>query len=332
MSVIYKENATTLDILLGVPVGVIGYGNLGRPLAWNMRDSGLDVRVGVREVDSDNYRQAVEDGFNPKLIEETASESPIKFMLLPDEVMPQTYLDRILPHLNRNDTLIFASGYNIAFGYIEPPPFVDVGLLAPRCVPSTVRKRYLEKEGFYSLVGVGQDASGRVFETVLALAKACGSLMAGAIEVTIEQETELDLYLQQAVLPFVMHLLTTSANMLLDKGYPAEAVMLDLYISGEFNEYIAYAEKEGLLHALRQSTMAAQFGFFSRLERYKDMNLERILDQTLKDIRDRSFSKEWAKEYADGYPRLKRLLKAQENLDLWQTEHDVIEALKRDDE
>lgn len=331
MSAIFREESASLDALNGELVGVLGYGNLGRPLAWNMRASGLSVRVGVRDVTSESQAQALADGFISDSIERVVQEASVLFLLMPDEALPQAYLDRILPHLTRRHLLVFASGYNLAFGYIEPPPFVDVGLFAPRCVPSTLRQRYEEGRGFYSLVGVGQDANGRVLERVLALAKACGSLKLGAIEVTIEQETELDLYLQQAVLPFFTHLLNASATLLIDKGYPPEAVLLDLYISGELNDTIAYAQQEGLLHALRNSTMAAQFGFFTRLERYKDLNLERILDQTLKDIRDRSFADEWAKEYADGYPRLKRLLRAQETLDLWQTEDDVLHALRRDD-
>lgn len=329
MSVIYYEDDADISALYGKTIAILGYGNLGRPLAQNLRDEGLQVLVGVRELGTEQHTNAVTDGFGVGLIEDVAQQAPIKLMMVPDEMMPSIYLERVLPHLRRGDTLIFASGYNIAFGYIEPPPFVDVGLLAPRCVPSAVRKRYLDKTGFHSLIAVGQDASGQVWRTVLALAKASGSLKAGAIEVTIEQETELDLFLQQGVLPFVLHLLMTSANLLIDKGYPAEAVIMDLYISGEFNEYVARAEDEGLLRALRQSTMAAQFGFFSRLERYKDLNLERVLAQTLKDIRDKSFADEWAKEYGDGYPRLKRLLRAQENIDLWQIEQDILNALKR---
>jgi ketol-acid reductoisomerase len=329
MAMVYREEDADIAVLYGKPIGILGYGTLGRPLAWNLRDSQLDVRIGVRDKDA-QYDRAIEDGFPTGLIEDIIPETPIKFVLLPDEIAPQTYYQRIHAHLKRGDTLIFASGYNVAYGFIEPPEFVDVGLLAPRIIADAVRERYLDKRGFHSMVAAAQDATGTVWQTVLALAKAVGSLKAGAVEVTMEQEAQLDLFLQQAIIPSIFHIFTTAAHLLIEQGYPTEAAMMDLYISGEFNEVLARAEQEGLLHAVRQSTATAQFGLVSRLERHHaDQQVGRLMETILREIRDGTFAKEWGREYANGSLRLNRLLKAQESLDLWELEQQTIDVLKR---
>lgn len=327
MTVIYYEEDADLSALQGKTIGVIGYGSLGRPVALNLRDSGLAVHVGLQ---SNESRAIVEsDGLQHGSIETVAQHAQILCLMLPDEVMPQVYLEKISPQLRKGHTLIFASGYNVAFGYIEPPPFVDVGLIAPRTIGAAVRERFLNGQGFYTFVAVGQDASGSIWDTVLALALGIGSLTAGAVEITMEQEAELDLFIQQAILPTFHHMMTTAAKLLLDRGYPAEAAMMDLYISGELNDYLERAADAGMLHALRLSSLTGQFGIFSRLERFSDLKLERLMEITLDEIREGDFSKEWAREYADGYPRLRKLLKGQEGMDLWELEKQTIEMLKR---
>jgi ketol-acid reductoisomerase len=178
-------------------------------------------------------------------------------------------------------------------------------------------------------VAAGQDASGRIWDTILALAKAMGSLKAGAVEISMEQETELDLFIQQAILPALHQVMTTAAHVLLNKGYPPEAAIMDLYISGEFNDYLQRAAQSGLLHALRLSSLTGQFGIFSRLERFSDLKLERLMEITLDEIRSGDFSQEWAREYADGYPRLRKLVRQQENMDLWEMEQQTIELMSR---
>jgi ketol-acid reductoisomerase len=322
----YYEEDGDLSVIKNKRIGVVGYGNLGRPVTLNLRDADLNVRVGLG---NDESRAIVEaDGLAPWSIDSLVEASDIILVLLPDEVMAQVYLEKISPKLRSGHTLIFASGYTLAFGFIEPPPFVDVGMIAPRAIGAAVRERYLSGDGFYSFVAAGQDASGHVWDTILALALAMGSLRAGAFEITIEQEVELDLFVQQAILPAVHQILTTAANILLNAGYPPEAAMMDLYISGEFNDYMQRATDSGLLHALRLSSLTSQFGIFSRLERFRELKLERLMEITLDEIRDGAFAREWAREYADGYPRLRKLLKNQENMDLWELEQQTIELLR----
>src|SRR5262245_20933944 len=186
MTVVYHEDDGDIDVLDGKIIGIIGYGNLGRPVALNLRDSGVQVRIGLKPDESTAIIEA--DGLPFASIEQVARESSIILMMIPDEVMPQVYIDKVSPNLKRGDTLIFGSAYNVAFGYIEPPPFVDVGLIAPRTIGAAVRERYLSGEGFFSFVAAGQDASGRIWQTILALAKGIGTLSAGAVEITMEQE------------------------------------------------------------------------------------------------------------------------------------------------
>ncbi|MGB1286866.1 MAG: NAD(P)-binding domain-containing protein [Aggregatilineales bacterium] len=326
MTVIYKEDDGDLEVLRGRTIGIIGYGNLGRPIALNLRDSGMRVQVAVRTDEAQELAQI--DGLIPSPIEQLVREIDILLMLLPDEVMAKVYLEKVSPHLRRGHILIFASAYNVAFGYIEPPPFVDVGLIAPRTIGHAVRDRYKTGRGFYSFIAAGQDASGNLWAVLLAVAKAMGSLRAGAVEITMEQEAELDLFIQQAILPTLHHMMVTAAHLLTERGYPPEAVMMDLYISGEFTDYLASAGEAGMLHALSQASLTGQFGILSRMERFKDMKLERLMEVTLREIRQGKFATEWAQEYAEGYPRLQKLLKIQKDMDLWELEQQTIDYLR----
>ena len=326
MATIYREEDANLNVLSGKTVGVIGFGNLGRPIANNLRDSGLRVLVGLREDETRDH--AREDGFEPQDIEKVIPRCHILLLLMPDVVVPEVYLEKISPYLARGHLLVFFSGYNIAFGFVEPPPFVDVGMIAPRTIGAAVRSRFLDGNGFYSFVGAGQDATGTTLETLLALAKAMGSLRAGAIEMSLEQESQLDLFVQQAILPAFQHVMTTAADVLLDEGYPVEAVMMDLIISGEFTDYLWRASQRGLLHALRLSSLTGQYGIFSRLHRFKELKLEGLMEATLDEIRSGDFSIEWSREYENGYPRLTRLLQEQEQRRLWALEQGTLDRLK----
>ena len=219
MATIYREEDANLNVLSGKTVGIIGFGNLGRPVANNLRDSGIRTLIGLPH--DETREHAREDGFEPQDIERVIPRCHILILLIPDEVVPEVYLQKISPYLARGHLLVFASGYNIAFGFVEPPPFVDVGMIAPRTIGAAVRSRFLDGSGFYSFVGAGQDATGTTLETLLALAKAMGSLRAGAIEMSMQQESQLDLFVQQAILPAFHHVMTTAADLLPGDGLSA---------------------------------------------------------------------------------------------------------------
>ncbi|MFZ4815068.1 MAG: ketol-acid reductoisomerase [Phototrophicaceae bacterium] len=327
MTQIYREADADPTFLHNRLVAVIGYGKMGRPMALNLRDSGVNVIVGTRA--GENFQTAQADQMTVMPIPEAIQQTDIVLLTIPDEAMPEVYLEQVAPHLQKGDALIFASAYNIAFGFIEAPPFVDVGLIAPRTIGEAVRERYLAGKGFYSFISVGQDASGHTWEIVLALAHAVGSLRAGAIEMNFEREAELDLFIEQAVLPAFQHVMLTAAQLLIDQGYPPEAVFTDLYLSGEFTDYLARAGKHGLLDAITFTAPHTQYGMLSRQDRFDDLKMQRLMEVTLDQIKDGSFAREWAKEYANGYPRLGKLYKERRRNELWDLEKQVIEDLNQ---
>jgi ketol-acid reductoisomerase len=326
MTVIYREADGDLKHLVGRTVGIIGYGDVGQAVALNMRDSGVSVVVSP----GDAAESTVAESHNIPLASpaEVAKRSQIIILTLPDEIMTPTYMESISPYLARGCTLIFISAYNVTFGYIEPPPFVDVGLVAPRTTGYTVRQRYLSGEGAQSFVAVAQDASRSAWDTVLAVALASGMLRGGAVEVNFEQEAELSLFVQQALMPVFHHMMVTAASLLMRSGYPAEAALPDLYLAGKFQDYMAQAQKNGLLETIKQGSLTQQYSTLSRLGRFSDLKLERLMEVTLEEIRDGDFAREWAREYADGCPRLTKLVKTQEAVDVWDWEQQTLDLFR----
>ncbi len=330
MTIAYREEDGQLQHLDGKRIGVIGYGDLGRPVALNLRDSGVDIMLGTR---NDQTRLTAEaDGLAATNIDDVVQQSQIVLMMLPNEVMPAVYLEQISPHLRRGHSLIFSSGYNITYRFIEPPPFVDVGLIAPRIMGPGVREKYLSAEGYGSFVSVGQDSSGQSWNTVLAVARAMGALKVGAIEVSFEQETELDLFSQQTLIPAIHHLIKTAVDVLLARGYPPDAVFTELYTSGGLAYYFDRVTRRGLLKTLAETSLTDQYGAISRMDRYYDLKLERQMETALKEIHSGEFAREWSKEFTDGNRRLKSFYKTQEKLELWELEQQSLDMLGRDEE
>ncbi len=327
MKKIFRAEDASLDDLAGRRTGIIGYGNLGRPFALNLRDSGLDVMLSER--DSERQALARREGFRPVPLPDLVRSADLIFLLLPDELMQTIFLRDISPWLARGDMLIFASASNIAFGFIEPPPMVDVGLLAPRTLAVAVRERYLAGRGFFSFLAVHQDTSGRAWRSLLALARAIGSLHAdaGGIEISFAREAELDLFMQQAVMPVLQYALQTAGQVLIDHGYPPEAAFIDLYLSGELEDLLHRAGREGLFPALRTMSLTSQYGLFSRLERFQDNRLATLMGLTLEDIRSGTFARDWAREQQDGFPRLLRLLRKHAGMELWQLEQEALDLI-----
>ncbi|MCB9454285.1 MAG: NAD(P)-binding domain-containing protein [Anaerolineaceae bacterium] len=323
MTMIYTEVHGDLSYLDGKTVAIIGYGSLGRSVALNLRDSGLNVLVS--ETDLERVTTLQEAGFQLVTISEAVQKAQVIILLVPNETMPGIYLDQISPQLRRGHMLIFASAYNLTFGFIEPPPFVDVGLIAPRILGPAVRERFTAGEGFYSFISVAQDSSGQSWPLLLALAKALGTLRAGAIEIAFQWEAELDLFVQQTILPLMHLVFTTAANLLINKGYTPEAALTELYLSGEINDYLERATQSGLLQALLLAPLTNQYGTFSRVNRFSDLKLERLMEVTLDEIKEGNFAREWSKEYADGYNRLKKLIKEQQTMELWELEKQALE-------
>lgn len=322
----FHNSDANVSVLAGRRVSVIGYGNMGRPFALNLRDSGVPLTIGVTFDEA--IQSAKADGFQTMPIKDAAQQADVLLMLLPDEVMPEVYSRDISPTLKVNDVLAFASGYTVAFGYVEPPPFVDTVLIAPRTIGAGVREGFQSGAGFLSFLAVEQDASGQGWPIVLGLAQALGALGSGALELTFRQEAELDLFVQQAFLPALHNLLINAADVLVSEGYPPEAALLDLYMSGEIGYSLNKAAQQGFMDTLRMYSLTAQYGMLSRAERFADPRLRRQMENALEDIRNGKFAEEWSAEYANGYPRLDQLRRKREKLSIWEMEQQLIAALR----
>jgi ketol-acid reductoisomerase len=322
---VYLDDDADLGILEGRRIAVIGYGNQGRAQALNLRDSGLEVVVGNRE---DEYaEQARRDGLSTQPIAQAAAEGDIVMVLIPDEVMPEVFEQEIAGHLTEGDTLVFASGYNVAFELFTPPPSVDVVLVAPRMIGAGVRDLYVAGRGFPSFVGVAQDYSGQAKATALALAKGIGSTRAVVVEVSFAQETELDLFTEQCFGPAFGHVLTTAASLLIDEGYPPEAVLLELYMSGELSYTLAKIAELGLIEQSRLHSRTSQYGSMSRGMRFMLPELRTKMMEGLEEIRSGQFAREWAEEQEAGCPTLVMLREAALSLPLHQQEKELRQAL-----
>jgi len=297
---IYHDKDADLRYLKGKTITVIGYGNQGRAQALNLRDSGLEALVGTLKDPS--WAQAEQDGMAVLSISEAASEGDILLLLIPDEVMPEAFTQEIAPQLKENKVIAFASGYNIAFGLIKPPPFVDVILLAPRMIGVGVRELYLNGQGFPSFIAVEQDHSGQAREILLALAKGIGSTKAGVIEVTFAQEAEIDLFTEQAVGPIMSAAIQTAIEVEIEAGYPPEAVLLELYMSGEMGIVFNQIVEKGFIRQMELHSRTSQYGTMTRRPLFATPELKTKMKDVLAKIRSGEFAREWTAEQQAGQP------------------------------
>jgi ketol-acid reductoisomerase len=322
---LYRDDDADVSQLAGRPIAVIGYGNQGQAQAMNLRDSGLEVLIGNREDEA--AVRAREDRFPVLSISGAAAQAEIVMLLIPDEVAPAVFEAEIAPGLAPGDVLVFASGYNVAFGFLEPPLNVDVVMVAPRMIGAGVRDLYLAGQGFPSFIGIAQDYSGQARAIALALAKGIGSTRAGVVEVTFAQEAELDLFTEQCFGPAFGHVLTTAVNLLIDEGYPPEAVLLELYMSGELAYTLGKIAELGLVEQSRLHSRTSQYGSMSRGMRFILPEIGERMREGLAEIQSGRFAQEWAAEEAAGAPTLEILRQVARSLPLYQMEQALIQAL-----
>lgn len=308
MAHFYFDEDARVEDLAGRTISVFGYGNQGRSQALNLRDSGLRVIVANRD---DAYgTRARGDGFEVVDLDSGAIEGDVLMMLLPDEIQCEVYEQHIQTRLASPKTLCFAHGYNIRFGRILPPSGTDVILVAPRMIGAAVRELFVEGSGVPAFVAVEQDASGTALPTALALARALGCTRAGALETTFAEETELDLLSEQVVWPVILRLFLDSFEYLVSQGYQPEAVLTELYVSGEPARVLSKAASHGLLRQGALHSRTSQFGTLSRMGRVKAEFFRDLAEQALEDIRSGSFAREWQAEQAAGFPRFDSLREA----------------------
>ena len=328
MAKIYYEQDADLDFLSDKTIGVIGYGNQGRAQALNLRDSGLKVIIGVRA--DETQQQAVSDGFGTLSIGEAAKRAQVLLLLIPDEVMPGVFESEVLPGLSPGNALCFASGYNVAFKLIEPPGGVDVVMVAPRMIGAGVRQRYLEGKGFPSFIGVEQDATGDALKTTLGIAQGIGSTRSGVMLLTFAQEAELDLFTEQAFGPAFGQVLLSSIQTLIDTGYPVEAVMIELILSGEFAYSMQKIVEMGFFQQMELHSHTSQYGSMTRSTRFMNPQIPGTMREVLEEIRSGAFAREWEAEQRAGLPVFNQIKEMRDQHPISEWEQATRQAFKID--
>ncbi len=308
MAKIYGDEDASLDVLEGKTVAVIGYGNQGEAQAKNLRDSGVDVIIGVRE-GGPSWKRAKEDGFEVLPIPEAAEQGDIVHILIPDEVQPKVYREHIHDNLSKGDALGFSHAFNIHYGLIEPPEYVDVILVAPKGPGDMVRKLYTEGFGTPALVAVHQDYTGKAKDIALAMAKAMGFTRAGVIETTFREEVETDLFGEQVdLVGGVLYLILYAFETLVEAGYQPEVAYFETL--HELKLIVDLIHKKGLTGMLEAVSNTAEYGGLTRGKRI--INKEEM-KKVLEEIRSGEFAREWTMENESGRIVLRRLRKEIEN-------------------
>ncbi len=302
---VYHDKDIDESVLKGKTVAVLGYGSQGRAQALNLRDSGVDVVVGLRP-GGKSWKKAQEDGFKPVTHLEAAQRGDVVLMLMPDMVQPSVYKEEVALAMKPGKALQFAHGFNIHFGEIKPPKDVDVIMVAPKSPGSEMRRQYEAGFGVPSLVAVHQDASGQALKKALAIAKALGSGRAGVIETTYKDETESDLFGEQAVLcGGVDQLIRRGFKVLTEAGYPPELAYFE--VCNELKLIVDLIYKSGLGGMYRAVSDTAKWGGMSVGPMIVDDHVEQNMRKALKAVQDGSFAKAWIAESKAGAKKFEKL-------------------------
>lgn len=297
-----------LGLIQGKRVAVIGYGSQGHAHALNLHDSGVEVAVGLRE-GSPSAEKAAARGLKVLSVSEAARWGEVVVILIPDQHQGRTYEAEIKEHMTPGKALGFGHGFNIHYGQIKPPQGVDVFMVAPKSPGHLVRRTYEEGNGVPCLAAVAQDASGHALDLALSYAKAIGGTRAGVIETNFKDETETDLFGEQAVLCGGSEALVKAGfETLVEAGYPPELayfeclhelkLIVDLYYEGGL-EYMNYSVSD-----------TAEYGGYSRGRRVINDAVKQEMKKILQEIQNGQFAKEWLDECEAGWPNMSQLRKA----------------------
>ncbi|GAA0244890.1 ketol-acid reductoisomerase [Haladaptatus pallidirubidus] len=309
-STIYYDDDANDARLENKTVAVLGYGSQGHAHAQNLAESGVDVVVGLRE--SSSSRKAAEaDGLRVATPKEAASQSNIVSVLVPDTVQPAVY-DDIESELEAGDTLQFAHGFNIHYGQIEPPEDVDVTMVAPKSPGHLVRRNYQADEGTPGLLAIYQDASGEAKAEALAYAKAIGCTRAGVVETSFQEETETDLFGEQAVLcGGVTELIKMGYETLVDAGYSPEMAYFECL--NEMKLIVDLLYEGGLGEMWDSVSDTAEYGGLTRGEVVVDDHARERMEQVLEEVQNGEFAREWILENQAGRPGYRQKRQAEKS-------------------
>jgi ketol-acid reductoisomerase len=308
MATLYYESDADPTLIQGREVAILGYGSQGHAHALNLSESGVSVRVGLRE-GSASWGKAEEAGLRVTTVDAAAAEADVIMILLPDTDQKAVYDAQVAPHLSGGDALLFAHGFNIRFGQVVPPADVDVAMVAPKGPGHLVRRTYTEGGGVPTLVAVSQDASGKAHDLALSYAHALGATRAGVLDTTFDEETETDLFGEQVVLcGGLTALVTAGFETLVNAGYQPESAYFECL--HELKLIVDLMYEQGIAGMRYSISDTAEYGDLTRGPRVINdavrTEMQRILDQ----IRDGSFAEEWIAENRNGRPNFLALREA----------------------
>ena len=305
MATIYYDNDADLSIIQSKKVAIIGYGSQGHAHALNLKDSGVDVAVGL-SADSKSRAKAAATGLAVKTVAEAAQWADVIMILVPDTTAPKVYRESIAPHLTAGKTLMFAHGFNIRFGTVTPPKDVDVSMIAPKSPGHRVRELFVEGGGTPALVAIEQDATGKALSLALSYGKAIGTTRAGVLVTTFKEETETDLFGEQAVLcGGVSALVKAGFKTLIDAGYQPEIAYFECLHELKLIVDLMYEHGiQGMRHSISNT---AEYGDMTRGPKVITDETRQAMKKILADIQSGEFAKEWIAENEAGQENFQRM-------------------------
>ncbi|TWP33308.1 ketol-acid reductoisomerase [Leekyejoonella antrihumi] len=305
MAQMFYDDDADLSVIQGRKVAVIGYGSQGHAHALNLRDSGVDVRVGLRE-GSKSREKAEAEGLRVVSVADAVKESDVVMILAPDQVQRKVYADEIAPNLQKGNALFFAHGFNIRFGYIKAPEGVDVVMVAPKGPGHLVRREYVDGRGVPVLVAVEVDASGKAWDLGRAYAKGIGGLRAGGIETTFTEETETDLFGEQTVLcGGTSQLVQYGFEVLTEAGYQPEIAYFE--VLHELKLIVDLMVEGGIAKQRWSISDTAEYGDYVSGPRVIDPSVKDNMKAVLSDIQDGTFAKRFIADQDAGAPEFNAL-------------------------
>jgi ketol-acid reductoisomerase len=310
---VYHDKDINESVLEGKKIAVIGYGSQGRAQALNMRDSGVEVVVGLRPGNS--WERAESDGLQVASVLNAAQTADIVLMLIPDMAQSLVYKEEVSRAMKPGKTLQFAHGFNIHYGVIKPPKNVDIIMVAPKSPGPEMRRLYKEGFGVPALVAVKQDSTGQAKDNALAIAKVLGCSRAGVIETTFKDETESDLFGEQSVLcGGVDQLIRRGFKVLTEAGYPPELSYFE--VLNELKLIVDLIYKSGISGMYQAVSDTAKYGGMVIGPKIVDENVEENMRKALKAIKDGTFAEQWISEAQTGSNHLRQLMDETKNLEI----------------
>jgi ketol-acid reductoisomerase len=296
----FYDDDADLTLIQGKQVAVIGYGSQGHAHALNLRDSGVDVRVGLK-AGSKSIAKAEEEGLRVLTVAEAVEEADVIVILAPDQHQRKIYAEDIAPHLTEGDTLVFGHGFNIRFGYIQAPAGVDVIMVAPKAPGHTVRREYVAGRGIPDIIAVEQDASGTAWDLAKSYAKAIGGTRAGVIKTSFTEETETDLFGEQSVLcGGVSQLVMYGFETLTEAGYQPEVAYFECL--HELKLIVDLMWEGGIAKQRWSVSDTAEYGDYVSGPRVIDPSVKENMKAVLADIQSGAFAKRFIDDQDAGAP------------------------------